>query len=216
MLMDAGQTDSGAGVGIGASAGAGATVDAQAVDVEMAAEVLADSIFERICSASGFEQGQMIEYYQFVAAVLDFVADNDNFAELFSSMSSAERQKELKLVLVCGIDAFFPDNQEYREFVDQLFDGTSSVGTVSVLVLSLMEIVQSAVVHGKIEGSKKHEFVKQSVKALLSFTDMSDADQMLANATVDLLIRGFIKVKHGALGAKAQEIAKKVSKCWCW
>lgn len=171
-------------------------------------------IYERICKEAQINPEHGVEFYQFVQAVLSFAANTENYAEYFASLSTSDsKQSRLKQVMLRGIEIMYNNKPSYRNFVSELFTTGTSVGEASQLVLMLMKLVQDASVHGKIEGQQKSAFVRQSVRTVLIFSDLSNDDQMLIMASVDLLIMSFVMVKHGALGAKAEQIAKNCRCC---
>lgn len=198
--------DNGAGVGDPSTVTESADVDVSFDWVEV--------IFKRICTEAKINPQDGLEFYQFAQSVFSYVTQADNFAEFFASQTQDGKQKRLKQILMKGVEILFNNNSDYRNFVANLFTTGNSVGEASQLVLMLMRLIQNATVHGKIDGQQKHQFVKQSVKTIISFTDMSNSDQMLVMASVDMIIQGYIMVKHGALGAAAQKIAK--CKCLPW
>lgn len=160
----------------------------------------------------------VVPFYQFISAVFSFVSSDQNYNTYFSNLASnSERQTQLKGVLMLGNHQFFNDSPSNKEWIDNIFNTSTSVGAISAVVLQFMILIQDAS-KGQISGDRKFAFVRNSVVSLLRFSPLTADEQALAIAGLDVTIQSLILVKNGALKgvvAEVEVVAKNLG-CWCF
>lgn len=176
-----------------------------------------DQLLALITDKAKMEKG--IAFYQFVTEVLEFCSSEHNFNQFFASMSATERQEQLRNILLQGNKLLFDDNATYRDWISNIFNTKTKVGTISALVLKFMILIQNSFNNqGKLSGDAKQAFVHNAVESYLKFTDLSDQEKQTIVESLDGIIQAYVLVKNGALKtliSNATEIIDIVEKTGC-
>ena len=140
------------------------------------------------------------EFYQFIMNAMEFVLVEDNYDSFFKDLSTKQRKRQLKCLLLEGNRVLFKSNQEYKKHINDIFNEEKDIGNVSMLVLQFMYLVQEESRSGAhVSGARKAAFVKKAVKCFLRFTELSDEQQADIMLGLDTTIRAFILVKNNYL-----------------
>ena len=154
------------------------------------------------------------EFYQFIMSAMEFVLVEDNYDTFFKDLSTKQRKQQLKSLLLEGNKVLFDSNQEYKQYINDLFNAETDIGNVSMLVLQFMHLVQEdSRSRSKVSGARKAAFVKKSIRCFLRFTELSDGQQSDIMLGLDTTIRAFILVKNNYL--QHIDLDKLKKKCSC-